>query len=163
MPIWADRRAGPLHKNVRLTSGMAPANQLRLSFTGSEDGEAETETCRAPKPRWRKTNRPSGPRGLNLTKPPYADPHVRCCGRVEWATTPPMPISSPFRPAGSNCIQDDNRRLSKHGPSACNVPSLSRPLQPSPYSGDERELRARIDSKRVAHRGRTLASSSIAI
>ena len=117
MPIWADRRAGPLHKNVRLTSGMAPANQLRLSFTGSEDGEAETETCRAAKPWWRKTNRTSGPRGLNLTKPPYADPHVRCCGRVEWATTPPMPISSPFRPAGSNCIQDDNRRLSKHGPS----------------------------------------------
>jgi hypothetical protein len=24
--------------------GTAPANQLRLSFTGSEDGEAETET-----------------------------------------------------------------------------------------------------------------------
>jgi hypothetical protein len=31
--------------NVGLTGGMAPANQLRLSLTGSEDGEAETETC----------------------------------------------------------------------------------------------------------------------
>ena len=30
--------------------GTAPANQLRLSFTGSEDGEAETETCRAANP-----------------------------------------------------------------------------------------------------------------
>jgi hypothetical protein len=34
-------------------------------FTGSEDGEAETETCRAAKPLWRTTNRTSGPRGLN--------------------------------------------------------------------------------------------------
>jgi hypothetical protein len=46
-------------------SGTAPANQLRLSFTGSKDGEAETETCRAAKPLWRTTNRTSGPRGLN--------------------------------------------------------------------------------------------------
>jgi len=30
-------------------AGMAPVNQLRLSFTGSEDGEAETETGRAAK------------------------------------------------------------------------------------------------------------------
>ena len=72
--------------------GTAPANQLRLSFTGSEDGEAETETCRAAKPLWRKTNRPSGPPGLNLTEPPGADPHAGWCGRGEWATTPPMPI-----------------------------------------------------------------------
>ena len=46
--------------------GTAPANQLRLSFTGSEDGEAETETCRAAKPLWRTMTRTSGPRGLNL-------------------------------------------------------------------------------------------------
>jgi len=45
--------------------GTAPANQLRLSFAGSEDGEAETETCRAAKPLWRTTTRTSGPRGLN--------------------------------------------------------------------------------------------------
>ena len=25
-------------------------------------------------------------------EPPYADPHVRWCGRGEWATTSPMPI-----------------------------------------------------------------------
>jgi len=35
--------------------GMAPVNQLRLSFTGSEDGEAETETGRAAKPLRRTT------------------------------------------------------------------------------------------------------------
>jgi hypothetical protein len=46
--------------------GTAPANQLRLSFTGSEDGEAETETCRAAKPLWRTMTRTSGPPGLNL-------------------------------------------------------------------------------------------------
>jgi len=48
--------------------GPAPANQLRLSFTGSEDGEAETETCRAAKPLRRTTTRPSRPGscGLNL-------------------------------------------------------------------------------------------------
>src|SRR5215471_3400145 len=73
---------------------MAPAHQLRLSLTGSEDGEAETETCRVAKPLWRKTNRPSGPSGLNLTEPPGADPHAGWCGRGEWATTPPMPIGS---------------------------------------------------------------------
>src|SRR6267154_3037054 len=37
--------------------GTAPANQLRLSFTGSEDGEAETETCRVAKPLRRTLNR----------------------------------------------------------------------------------------------------------
>src|ERR1700691_1186958 len=46
--------------------GIAPANQLRLSFTGSEDGEAETETCRAAKSLWRTTNRTSGPPELNF-------------------------------------------------------------------------------------------------
>src|SRR6267142_3543802 len=50
--------------------GIAPANQLRLSFTGSEDGEAETETCRAAKPLWRTTTRTSGPRALNLLNRP---------------------------------------------------------------------------------------------
>jgi hypothetical protein len=35
--------------------GTAPANQLRLSFTGLEDGAAETETCRVAKPLWRTT------------------------------------------------------------------------------------------------------------
>src|SRR5215467_3210257 len=67
---------------------MAPAYQLRLSLTGSEDGEAETETCRVAKPLWRKTNRPSGPQRLHLTEPPGADPHAGWCGRGEWATTP---------------------------------------------------------------------------
>src|SRR5215831_14925450 len=73
---------------------IAPAHQLRLSLTGSEDGEAETETCRVAKPLWRKTNRPSGPSGLNLTEPPGADPHAGWCGRGEWASTPPMPLRS---------------------------------------------------------------------
>src|ERR1700746_3420895 len=71
---------------------MAPANQLRLSFAGSEDGEAETEPCRAAKPLWRTTTRTSRPVRAQLTEPPYADPHVRWCGRGGRATVPPMPI-----------------------------------------------------------------------
>ena len=73
---------------------MAPANQPRLSFVGSEDGEAETETCRAAKLLWRKTNRLSGPQGLNLTEPPYADPLVRWRGRGGRVIVPPIPIYS---------------------------------------------------------------------
>jgi hypothetical protein len=83
--------------NVGLTGGTAPANQPRLSFAGSEDGEAETETCRVAKPLWRTTYRTSGPSGLNLTEPPGADPHAGWCGRGEWVTTPPMPILGPAR------------------------------------------------------------------
>jgi len=68
--------------------GTAPANQPRLSFAGSEDGEAEKETCKAAKLLWRPTTRTSRPVRAQLTEPPYADPHVRWCGRGEWATTP---------------------------------------------------------------------------
>jgi tetratricopeptide (TPR) repeat protein len=62
--------------------GTAPANQLRLSFTGSADGEAETETCRVAKLLWRTTTRTSGPQGLNLlnrrmrTDPAFPEAHA---------------------------------------------------------------------------------------
>jgi len=69
---------------------MAPANQLRLSFAGSKDREAEMETCRVAKPLWRKTKRTSGPQGLPLREPTGAHPHAGVAG--EGATTPPMPI-----------------------------------------------------------------------
>jgi hypothetical protein len=36
------------------------------------------------------------PARAQLTEPPYADPHVRWCGRGEWATTPPMPMVAFF-------------------------------------------------------------------
>jgi hypothetical protein len=72
-------------------SGKAPANQLRLSFTDSKDGEAETETCTAAKPLWRTMTRTSGPRGLNLLNRPMQT-HVGWCGRGEQVTAPPMPI-----------------------------------------------------------------------
>src|SRR6266581_9234793 len=72
--------------------GTAPANQLRLSFAGSADGEAETETCRAAKPLWRTTTRTSRPAKAQLTEPPYADPHDVWCGRGGRATVLPMPV-----------------------------------------------------------------------
>src|SRR5712672_147664 len=92
--------------------GIAPANQPRLSFTGSEDGEAETETGRAAKPLWRTTTRISRPLRAYLTEPPYADPPVRWCGRGERVTAPPIPIDMPLsallRPigAGTDGAQD---------------------------------------------------------
>src|SRR5260370_3568398 len=45
--------------------------ELRLSFAGSEDGEAETETCRAAKPSWLttiRTLRPVTAQSLNLPR-----------------------------------------------------------------------------------------------
>src|SRR5467141_3956430 len=93
--------------------GTAPANQLRLSFTGSEDGEAETETCRAAKPLWRTTTRNLRPTRAQLAEPPYADPLVRWCGRGEQVTAPPIPILAPtrhpphakwFRPSLLRCL-----------------------------------------------------------
>src|SRR6516165_1537766 len=86
---------------------MAPAHQLRLSLAGSEDGEAEAETCRAAKPWWQKTTGTSGPQGLNLTEPPGADPHAGWCGSGEWATTPPMPIEA--RGLASRSISNEVR------------------------------------------------------
>jgi len=47
--------------------GTAPANQPGLSFTGSADGEAETDTCRVAKPLWRTTTWTSRPLRAQLT------------------------------------------------------------------------------------------------
>lgn len=56
---------------------MAPANQPWLSFAGSEDGEAETVTCRVAKPfvaNDESTLRP--PVGLTLRNRRMQDPYV---------------------------------------------------------------------------------------
>src|SRR6266852_1650979 len=62
-------------------------------------------------------------------EPPYADPHVRWCGRGEWVTTPPMPIQS--RHAGTLLAAAAASRtrarsckilhLDSPAPGACNV------------------------------------------
>jgi len=70
-----------------------PAHQPRLSFTETEDGEAETDLCRAACYRWRTASELPGLLAA-LTEPPYADPHVRWCGRGGRVTAPPMPIVS---------------------------------------------------------------------
>jgi len=63
--------------------------RLRLSFAGSEDvkpnGNLQSGEALV-------ANDDSNlqPARAQLTEPPYADPHVRWCGRGEWATTPPM-------------------------------------------------------------------------
>jgi hypothetical protein len=60
-----------------------------LSFTGSDDGEAETVTCRAAKPLWRKTHRTSGPQGLHLRNRPV---RTRMPGGVAGESGQPLPL-----------------------------------------------------------------------
>ncbi len=73
-------------------SGNAPANQLQLGFElldrvkpdrGVRSGETLIggERIEHPAQCW-----------AQRTEPPYADPHVRWCGRGERVTAPPMPI-----------------------------------------------------------------------
>src|SRR6267154_20017 len=78
--------------------GIAPANQLRLSFTGSEDGEAETETCRAAKPLWRTTLRTSGPRGLNSLNRRMRTRMYGCVGGEDGRSSPLFPFRKKSRP-----------------------------------------------------------------
>jgi len=73
--------------------GNAPANQLELGFElldrvkpdrGARSGETLIggERIEHPAQCW-----------AQRTEPPYADPHVRWCGRGERVTAPPMPIN----------------------------------------------------------------------
>ena len=91
---------------------MAPANQLRLSFIGSQDGEAETVTCRAAKPLWRKTNRTSSPQG-----PIFSDTHscisiaiayfiTRC---IPGGVHTPFPRHSPLSPRRTDRFRNSFR------------------------------------------------------
>jgi hypothetical protein len=57
---------------------------------GSEDGEAETETCRPAKLLWRTMTRTSGPQWLNSLNRPAC----RVLGRGEQVTAPPIPIKN---------------------------------------------------------------------
>src|SRR6266702_3483249 len=65
--------------------------QLRWTVAPCEHASAENRfvqrlLCLA------RTSRPHGSWLVRPAEPPDADPHVRSCGRGEWATTPPMPI-----------------------------------------------------------------------
>jgi hypothetical protein len=57
-----------------LNKGMTSA--AKLGSRGSEDGEAETEICRAAKPSWRTMTRTSGPQGSTLRNRPVRTPHA---------------------------------------------------------------------------------------
>jgi hypothetical protein len=81
--------------------GTAPANQLRLSFAGSEDGEAETETCRAAKPLWRTTTRTSSPRGLNSLNRRM---RTRMYGGVAGESGRPLPLCRWWHSSPSNSV-----------------------------------------------------------
>ncbi len=91
--------------------GNAPANQLELGFElldrvkpdrGARSGETLIggERIEHPAQCW-----------AQRTEPPYADPHVRWCGRGERVTAPPMPINdaliesyaSPYKETAVRC------------------------------------------------------------
>src|SRR5580692_2009271 len=85
--------------------GTAPAHQPRLSFTGSEDGEAETETWSG-EALVATDDSKLRPARAQLAEPPYADPPVRWCGRGEQVTAPPIPIATKFSFAAHGCDVD---------------------------------------------------------
>jgi hypothetical protein len=83
--------------------GTAPVNQLRLSFTGSEDGSrnGNLQSGEAPVANKGSNLRPAR---AQLTEPPYADPHVllvwqgRAGDRSPYADPRIQETVLPFRP-----------------------------------------------------------------
>src|SRR6266513_6233040 len=75
--------------------GHAPANPLRRSLPGADrvKPERNLEAAKPPSAKGETNLRPSP---AQVTEPPYADPHVRWCGRGGAARLPPIPIFGTF-------------------------------------------------------------------
>ena len=73
--------------------GHAPANQLRLSLPGVDRVKPE-RNLGAAKPPLARGETKLRPSQAQVTEPPYADPHVRWCGRGGAVRLPPIPIWS---------------------------------------------------------------------
>src|SRR5512145_1541527 len=71
--------------------GHAPANPLRRSLPGVDRVKPE-RNLGAAKPPLAKSEANLRPSPAQVTEPPYADPHVRWCGRGGAARLPPIPI-----------------------------------------------------------------------
>src|SRR5438093_10436532 len=71
--------------------GHAPANPLRRSLPGTDRVKPE-RNLGAAKPPSAKSETNLRPSPAQVTEPPYADPHVRWCGRGGAARLPPIPI-----------------------------------------------------------------------
>src|SRR5947209_2449328 len=71
--------------------GHAPANPLRRSLPGTDRVKPE-RNLGAAKPPSAKSETNLRPSPAQVTEPPYADPHVRRCGRGGAARLPPIPI-----------------------------------------------------------------------
>src|ERR1700751_717936 len=84
--------------------GTAPANQPRLSFTGSEDGEAENGSLQNGEALVANDDSTLRPARAQLAEPPYADSPVRWCGRGEQVPAPPIPIGAFLSPIFRNLI-----------------------------------------------------------
>src|SRR5258707_15803076 len=75
----------------RCAGSRANRRQLRWTVAPCEHASAENRSVERLL-RLARTSRPHGSWLVRPAEPPDADPHVRSCGRGEWATTPPMPI-----------------------------------------------------------------------
>src|SRR5436309_13760978 len=75
--------------------GHAPANPLRRSLPGTDRVKPE-RNLGAAKPPSAKSETNLRPSPAQVTEPPYADPHVRWCGRGGAVRLPPIPIVKQF-------------------------------------------------------------------
>src|SRR5260370_22208377 len=75
----------------RCAGGRANCGQFRWTVAPREDPRAEHRSVQRSL-RLARASRAHGSWLVRPAEPPDADPHVRSCGRGEWATTPPMPI-----------------------------------------------------------------------
>src|ERR1700736_1556729 len=83
--------SGALQARHRCAGRRANRRQLRWTVAPREHSSAENRSV-SRLLRLARASRPHGSRLVQPAEPPDADPHVRSCGRGEWATTPPMPI-----------------------------------------------------------------------
>jgi hypothetical protein len=85
-----------MNKNRRLRPTVsAPANQLRLSSAGSEDGEAETKNLSSGEATVANDDSNLRPSRAQLTEPPDAGPHVLVGWEGDGQALYPYPDSEP--------------------------------------------------------------------
>src|SRR6267378_5506115 len=92
--------SGALQARHRCAGRRANRRQLRWTVAPREHSSVENRSVKRLL-RLTRASRPHDSRLVQPAEPPDADPHVRSCGRGEWATTPPMPIKERFMWCGS--------------------------------------------------------------
>jgi hypothetical protein len=95
--VWKQWKRGTTRYRELRQRGIAAqdaaktAGRLRWTVAPCEHASAENRSLQRLL-RLARASRAHGSWLVQPAEPPDADPHVRSCGRGEWATTPPMPI-----------------------------------------------------------------------